>query len=159
MIKAIMAVDEEFGIGKDGTLPWPANKEDLKYFKNKTSGHIVVMGSKTWSDPCFPGPLPNRENYVITSKTSGFDGAILLGSNYKQELINIAKNTNKIVWIIGGPSIVENCWDIIEEVYLTRIEGNHNCDTFLDFPKDKFVLEIYEKDSNKNIYEMYRSKG
>jgi dihydrofolate reductase len=162
MIKAIMAVDEDWGIGKDGTLPWPANKEDLKQFKDKTTNHVVIMGSNTWNDPCFPAPLKNRANIVVTSNPDKYlnEGAYAAITNdLKQSIIDIADNLSdssaKDVWIIGGKKLIEACWDIIDEFHLTRIKGSWDCDTFLDFPADDFTL-IQGDVTENNEYYIYR---
>jgi dihydrofolate reductase len=64
MISAIVAVDQNWGIGYKGEL-LEHLPPDLKYFKELTTGHVVVMGRKTW-DSLPKKPLPNRINYVIT---------------------------------------------------------------------------------------------
>ena len=66
-MKAIFAVDANFGIGKNGTLPWPKNKDDFAWFREHTLGKTIVMGRRTWDDPAFPKPLPKRTNVVVTS--------------------------------------------------------------------------------------------
>ena len=76
MIRAILACDEDWGIGKAGTLPWPHNPADLKWFKETTSGGVVAMGKATW-DSLPNKPLPNRNNIVITSSS---DDYIVIGS-------------------------------------------------------------------------------
>jgi dihydrofolate reductase len=159
MIKAIMAVDSKMGIGKNGTLPWPANKEDLRHFKNQTDGHIVVMGSNTWKDPCFPAPLKNRENYVITSKPDDFDSVEVLGSNFKDKLIELDRNSDKDVWIIGGSTIITQCSELIEEFQLTVIPGDFNCDVFLNFPFGHYDITLsWIGEESKNEYFVYRRK-
>ena len=157
MIKAIMAVDEDWGIGKDGTLPWPANKEDLLQFKNKTTGHVVIMGSNTWDDPCFPAPLKNRTNIVVTSKPDKY----LQGGAYATisgdpipSILEYAKCSQDI-WIIGGKRLIEACWHIIDEFHLTKVKGSYNCDVFLDFPADDFSL-IQGDVTDTNEYYIYR---
>ena len=65
MIKAILACDEDWGIGKDGDMPWPHNPADLKWFKENTTGGVVVMGKSTWDGLPFK-PLPKRENIIVT---------------------------------------------------------------------------------------------
>ena len=70
MIKAIMAVDDEGGVSKNGSMPWPKNLNDLKWFKNHTLNNIVVMGRVTWIDPFMPSPLDSRINVLITNKKS-----------------------------------------------------------------------------------------
>lgn len=161
MIKAILAVDESGGIGKNGTLPWPANKEDLLQFKNKTTGHAVIMGSHTWDDPCFPAPLKNRINVVVTSNPSKFMdmNVFTISGNLKERITEISNNImdthGKDVWIIGGKNLIEQCWDIIDEFHLTVIKGNYNCDTFLNFPVDDFSV-IQCDITETNEYYIYR---
>ena len=159
MIKAIMAVDQMWGVGKNGTLPWPANKEDLLQFKNKTTGHIVVMGSNTWFDPCFPAPLKNRVNVVATSDSSRFQDGSTLTTNTPLETIKDLSERlpEKDIWIIGGPNLLNQCWDLIEEVHLTIVKGHYECDKFIDLNilEDKFTL-IQGDVTNDNCYYIYR---
>jgi len=160
MIKAIMAFDSKHGVGRNGTLPWPANKEDLKQFKEKTIGSTVIMGSNTWNDPCFPAPLKHRENIVISSKEKSFyPGADIIMQNINLEFIKWLDTTiTNNIWIIGGPSIIKQCEDIIEEFHITEIPGDFDCDTFLDFDFDKYT-QIDKSIEKQNIYYIYRKKG
>ena len=73
MIRAILACDQDWGIGKDGDLPWPHNPDDLKWFKEQTTGSVVAMGKRTW-DSLPTKPLPNRNNVVVTSSEGDKDG-------------------------------------------------------------------------------------
>ena len=66
MIRAILACDENWGIGKSGALPWPHNPADLKWFKASTLNHTIVMGKATW-DSLPVKPLSNRVNVVVSS--------------------------------------------------------------------------------------------
>ena len=67
LVNFIVAVDNKFGIGKDGSIPWFI-REELKYFKNLTNENIVIMGSKTFfSIPVKFRPLKNRLNLVLTN--------------------------------------------------------------------------------------------
>lgn len=75
MIKAILACDNKGGVSKKGTLPWPNNSTDLKWFKANTAGHTVIMGSTTWQDPHMPRPLPKRINILATSRSDEYPGA------------------------------------------------------------------------------------
>ena len=59
MIKAIMAVDDKGGVSKNGSMPWPKNTADLKWFKNHTINNVVIMGKLTWIDPFMLTPLKN----------------------------------------------------------------------------------------------------
>lgn len=162
MIKAIMAADEDWGIGKNGTLPWPKNKEDLLHFKNKTIGHVVVMGSGTWNDPAFPKPLPGRSNVIITRSpglTQGgvslFAGASLFISGDILETIqDIDKSIEQDVWIIGGASIFGQCLPIIEEFHVTRIKGTYECDVLFKVPD--WYKVVSHQDGSENSYFVYR---
>jgi len=163
MIKAIMAIDCMGGVGKSGTLPWPANKEDLRHFKNQTDGHIVVMGSKTWDDPCFPAPLKNRKNVVVTSKPLSYypDADDCIGGDYAPLVQRLDENDERDVWIIGGPTIIKECSHLIQELQLTVIDGDYDCDTFLDFPFEEFEQTLGWKSTTgetNNEYRVYRRK-
>ena len=141
MIKAILACDQDWGIGKDGDLPWPHNTEDLKWFKESTIGGVVVMGKSTWNS--LPRkPLPNRKNIIITSseQDKDQDGCQFIKFNIaKKELVNMSKSRD--VWIIGGAKLVKGLLDIIDEFHLSRIQGSYNCDTFLS---KSLIIQKYE---------------
>jgi dihydrofolate reductase len=156
MIKAIFATDEENGIGKNGTLPWEKNSDDLKRFREKTLNNIVVMGSKTWDDPFFPGPLKDRNNFVITRSSRSFDGAEVIRENVKDIILLLNSHTDKDVWIIGGAKIIELCFDIIDEFHVTKIKGNYNCDVKININYSK--LKLIEIKENVNTYSIYRKK-
>jgi len=66
VIRAILACDEEWGIGRDNDLPWPHMQRDLAWFKQCTSNSTVAMGRKTW-DSLPRKPLPNRKNIVVSN--------------------------------------------------------------------------------------------
>ena len=141
MIKAILACDQDWGIGKDGDLPWPHNTEDLKWFKASTIGGVVVMGKSTWNS--LPRkPLPNRKNIIITSSEQDKeqDGCQFIKFNIaKKELVNMSKSQD--VWIIGGAKLVKGLLDIIDEFHLSRIQGSYDCDTFLP---NSLIIQKYE---------------
>ena len=140
MIKAILACDEEWGIGKRGDLPWPHNPADLKWFKDNTVNGIVVMGKSTW-DSLPRKPLPKRKNIVVTR--TKLDSAIndyefIDFSNIKFKLLNM--NSSQNIWVIGGAKLIEGLFGIIDEFHLSRIKGIYNCDTFLP---GKLIKEQY----------------
>ena len=78
-MELIVAVYEDWGIGKDGTQPI-ALKADRKFFRQTTKGAMVIAGRRTVED--FPGqqPLPGRENVLLTRKGTGYPGFALCGS-------------------------------------------------------------------------------
>ena len=135
MIKAIMAVDDEGGVSKNGSMPWPKNTNDLKWFKKNTLNQVVVMGKLTWIDPLMPTPLKERTNVLITSKNQNeFPGADeYISDNLIENFKKISLKYNDLdKYIIGGPNILNQLFNLVEEFYLTRIYGNFNCDKKID---------------------------
>jgi len=140
MIRAILACDENGGVSKGGTLPWPKNTKDLAWFKKNTNNNTVVMGSKTWKDPLMPWPLPNRKNVLATSQKESFPGAdVYIQGDLCSEIKKLSKKDK--VWIIGGINILEQTLEIVEELYLSRIKGKYDCDGFLPLEKIKKMFE------------------
>jgi dihydrofolate reductase len=144
LIKAILACDDTGGVSKNGTLPWPHNSTDLKWFKENTAGHVVVMGSTTWEDPHMPRPLPKRVNVLCTTRKEKYPGAdAYLEGDLKHEISRYAdENPGLITWIIGGPNIIEQTLGIIDEFYLSRIPGDYDCDTHLPMRKIESLFKV-----------------
>ena len=130
MISAIVAVDENFGIGFNGDL-LEHIPEDLKHFKELTSGHNVVMGRKTW-DSLPKKPLPNRRNLVITKDPSIYELTNEVWFyTLRQIEVLMLKNKNVNYFVIGGGQIYEKLLPICDKVYLTKIMVSHeNVDTY-----------------------------
>lgn len=138
MIAAIVAIDNNWGIGYDGEL-LERIPEDMKYFKELTENNIVIMGRKTW-DSLPNGALPNRTNVVISSKYynwtifSGKGKPPLVCSDMEYVKEYLPKTYEKDIFIIGGGSIYEQLLPYCDTVYLTHIGKDHkNVDTY--FPR------------------------
>jgi dihydrofolate reductase len=162
MIKAILACDDYGGVSKNGTLPWPNNSTDLQWFKNNTAGHVVVMGSTTWDDPHMPRPLPKRTNVLVTSREADYPGANhYINGDLTTQLKELeARVPGIIVWVIGGPNIIEQSLGVIEEFYISRIPGAYACDTFLPLRKIESLFERrYVDDTNKDVtFEIWKKR-
>ena len=139
-----MACDNGGGVSKDGTIPWPKNTKDLSWFKKNTTNNVVVMGSKTWTDPLMPWPLPNRINVLATTKEQEHPGADkYVCGDLGIELKKLKEeHPNKTIWVIGGPNVIEQTIDSIEEFYLSRIPGEYSCDGFLSL---SLIESLFEK--------------
>jgi dihydrofolate reductase len=149
MIKAIFAVDYWGGMGLNGSLPWPHNREDLQYFKEQTEGHIVVMGRNTWDDPKMPKPLPNRSTFVVTNRPLGIKNynVSCISGNIPEQVRKIQEiNPNKNVWVIGGPEILMSCRSLFEEVHITHFKAQYRTDVQIDLKK---FLQFYRITSAK----------
>ncbi len=111
-IIGIVAIAQNYAIGKDGKLPWHYSA-DLKFFKQTTLGHAVVMGFHTWAS--IGKPLPKRLN-VVLSKSSNIENqpnVLLLRS--KEEVLNLSKYLNCDLFVIGGAKTYENFADAIDK--------------------------------------------
>ncbi|MBC7416905.1 MAG: dihydrofolate reductase [Pedobacter sp.] len=128
-INIAVAVSENYAIGKNNQLLWhmPA---DLKFFKQTTTGHTVVMGRKTFDS--VGKPLPNRQNIVLTRKTGlEIPGALVVNS--LEEAFNSVEQNDAEIFIVGGAEIYKQALPKVQRIYLTTIHHTFNADTF--FPK------------------------
>lgn len=139
MIRAIFACDSTGGIGKNGTIPWPKNREDLKWFKETTTGEIVMMGRKTWDDPMMPKPLPNRYNIVVSDREVIHGPNMIVKRVDVEKYLNMFRDINKDVWIIGGGLLLSATVSMCDEIWISRISGDYDCDTRITIP-DSFTL-------------------
>lgn len=132
MLSIIVAIDENYGIGRKGDLLCHL-PNDLKHFKEITSGHPVIMGRKTYMS--LPRrPLPNRRNIVISQHANyAYEGAEMVNSiDEALQLVDPKEET----FIIGGGSIYEQLMENADKLYITRIHHSwDDADTF--FPKIK----------------------
>lgn len=143
MITGIIAVAQNFAIGKDGKLPWhyPA---DLKFFKETTVGNAVVMGFHTWES--IGKPLPKRLNIVLSRSANLENRADVLLLRSKAEVLALTQYLKGDLFIIGGARTYQEFSDVIEKWLVTEIPVRvEDADTFM--PKD-FLDGFAEK---KNI--------
>ena len=131
-VNAILAHDDNYGIGKNGTMPWPHNDADMKWFRDCTLNHVVIMGRKTW-ESIGSKKLPGRTNIVVTrSELIGTPDSIYFGEISK--LINMLKREypDLKIWIIGGGDIYKQALTHCDNIYVTKFGGDYECDTFVD---------------------------
>ncbi|MBI5010669.1 MAG: dihydrofolate reductase [Bacteroidia bacterium] len=141
MISIIVAVSDDWGIGKENELLWHIS-EDLKRFKRLTSGKTVIMGKKTWYS--LPRrPLPGRRNIVLTD----IKGEIVEGSEtiYSIEEALTLCSQNEEAFIIGGGSIYRQFMPFADRLYITHVHMNAPADVY--FPEiDMKIWKIKEKE-------------
>jgi dihydrofolate reductase len=161
MISIIVAVSEDWGIGKDNDLLWHI-PEDLKRFKRLTSGNTVIMGKRTWES--LPRrPLPGRKNIVLTDdRTETIENAVTAYS-IEDSLSKCEKNEE--IFIIGGGSIYRQFMPVANRLYITHVHKKAPADIY--FPEiDLRIWEITEKqafvtgdeDSITYTYTIYERK-
>lgn len=150
MISMIAAIaSENRALGKDNELIYKI-PEDLKRFKKITSGHIVIIGRKTFES--IGKALPNRINIVITSNPN-FSAENVVVAHSLEEALRLAElKEEKEIFIIGGGLIYKEAIKKVDRLYLTIVEGNPDADTYFpdysDFKKIVFE-ESHESDGLK----------
>ena len=147
MIISIVNVDKNLGIGKDNYLLFHL-PTDMKFFKEVTQGHVVAMGKNTLKSLPKGEPLKNRVNIVLSHEPS--EGVINASS--LEEFISMIKEYSKkdIVFIIGGASIYKATLDIVDEVYMTKVDEDGKADVFFPNIEDKFVCYEQSEPINEN---------
>lgn len=151
MISCIVAVEKNQGIGFNGQMPWPRLAGDMRWFKEKTTNQIVIMGRKTW-ESIGSKSLPNRINIVISKdKING----CTTSTNKPEWLVEYCKKMypSKEIFIIGGSAIYQHFMKDITRFYVTEIDYNYQCDTFfnLDYVRNNFTNVIEHATFNDPI--------
>lgn len=139
----ITAMSQNHVIGVHNGLPWNI-PEDMKFFRTKTKGHIMIMGRKTF-DSLGGTPLPQRLHIVITRQDLHSDNPLVVYVKTLQEALTAAKeNTAKWgdeVFIAGGGEIYAQSMDLVDVIYLTVIHRDFSGDTtYPAVPASKFEL-------------------
>lgn len=151
MFKCIVAYDEKRGLGFNNHLPWNI-PEDLKLFKNITINHSVLMGRKTFES--IGKPLNHRVNYVLSSSKHEQDGVIMVRN--LASFIELNKDTDEVIFVIGGASIYTQMIPYCQELYLSEIKGSYEVDTYLtqiDLSQFKLISVTEYHDFTHKVYE------
>ncbi len=148
-ISVIVAITRNNAIGKNGDLLYHIS-DDLKQFKKITMGHPIIMGRKTFES--FPnGPLPGRENIVITRQSDYDVEGITLASSLQQACEKVGEQE---VMVIGGGEIYRQALPMALKLYLTIIDVERaDADTFfpeINFAEWKVVDESEIKTDERN---------
>lgn len=157
-ITGIVAVTNNFAIGKNGKLPWHYGA-DLKFFKETTSGNCVVMGFNTWKS--IGKPLPKRLNIVLSRSANIENQPDVLLMRSRRQVLGLAKYLNCDLFIIGGAETYKNFTDVIEKWIVTEIPVTiENADAFLpkDFLEGFKAAEIKELEDNLRV-KIYRKQS
>lgn len=155
ILSQIVAVAANNVIGKNNTLPWHL-PEDLKFFRNKTKGKVMIMGRKTFDS--LPHPLKGRYHLVISrQELSGsqisteetpveFVKSLELGLEKAKFLTaNFPEKWPEETFIVGGSEIFKNSFPLCDRIYLTRIYHDVEGDVFypdLDFSRFQITEQV-----------------
>ncbi|GAB1462123.1 dihydrofolate reductase [Pedobacter sp.] len=137
----VVAISANNAIGKNNELLWHM-PNDLKHFKNITSGGTVVMGRKTFDS--VGRPLPNRRNIVITrQKDLQIDGVEVVNS--LNSALELTSNEEKI-FILGGAEIYKEALPLTHKIELTRVHQEFDADAFFPELDNETWKEVWKED-------------
>ncbi|MEI6407759.1 MAG: dihydrofolate reductase [Bacteroidota bacterium] len=152
IISIVVATGKNGEIGKDNRLLWhlPA---DLKYFKNLTTGHPIIMGRHTFES--IGKALPNRRNIIITRQNdyqaNGVDVVHSL-----EDAINLVKDQPEIM-VIGGADVYNQALPIANRIYITRVDIEPEADRYfpeLDPDDWNIHVDIAYPADDLNVYSL-----
>ena len=157
-MKIILAVDKNWGIGKDNGMLFHL-KKDLSHFKEETMNSTVIMGRNTYES--IGHALSDRENIVLTRNSYyKLDDAKVF--NNPEDILSYIRDSKKDIFVIGGAQIVNIFLPYCDEAIITKIYASQKADTYLhNFDEDNnFEIinksSLYEEDGLKFRYITYR---
>lgn len=159
-ISMIAAIGKNNELGKDNNLIWYL-PEDLKFFKETTTGHTIVMGMNTLNS--LPRKLKNRRYIVITTKNIELDPDIKVVHSI-DELLEYINTLDEETFIIGGASIYNQMIDYSDKMYLTEVDVTcEDADVYYpEFNKDEWEEELLSEhvteDNIKYSHKIYKRK-
>jgi len=122
-ISMIVAKASDNAIGKDNDMIWHL-PDDLKYFKDKTRNHHILMGRKNFDSLGEKyQPLPKRTNIVITRNTDWQHEGVKVFHNIENGIAFAKENNEEELFIIGGGQIYEACLPLADCLYITEVEA------------------------------------
>ncbi len=141
----IAAVGKNRELGKDNQLIWHF-PQDLKFFKEQTKGHTIVMGRKTFES--LPGMLPKRHHIVISKSGAKFPEEVEVFSSI-DAFVDAYQTKEEEIFVIGGATIYKQMLNLCHRLILTEINQSYDADVF--FPE--FDKTLYHKQILNDIME------
>jgi len=127
-MKAIVVVDRNWGIGCEGKLLVHL-PEDLKFFKEKTLGKVIVMGRETLETLPGKKPLPGRTNIILTSNDE-YEVECLVCNSIDHAMETLDAYPEDDIFIVGGSRVYNQFLPFCSEVYVTKIDGEYSADRY-----------------------------
>lgn len=163
-MKAIVAVDENWGIGKENGL-LAHLPGDLKFFKEKTLGQTIFMGRNTLES--LPGgkPLPDRTTIVLSSDKSYTRDDCIVIRSLGDMFVALEYDTNEELFCCGGAFVYHQCLQYFDTVYVTKMHQRFEADAFfpdLDANDDFEIVsesDVQEENGIRYTWVEYRRKG
>jgi dihydrofolate reductase len=153
VLKILVAFDENRVIGKNNTLIWhlPA---DLKRFKALTTGHVIIMGRKTFES--IGKPLPNRTTIVISRQADLQIEGVIIAHSVEEAILKAKSITREDIFIVGGAEIYALSLALADQILVTQLHDIFEGDAYFpEIPTETF--EVTEKErgitDEKNAYQ------
>ncbi len=160
----IVAVSKEFAIGKDNDLLFNL-PSDLKYFKEKTTGKVVVMGERTYHSLPFR-PLKNRTNIVLSSDPNFMDEGVIIARSLDDLLDKLKKYNTDDIFVIGGGSVYNLLMPYCKYAYITEVDASvADADTYINNIKTmpNWTLKTLGEKAHENglgyRFNVYENRG
>jgi len=135
--KAIAAMSLNRVIGASNKIPWHL-PEDFKWFKKMTTGHVIVMGRKTYES--IGKPLPNRTTIVLSRSHMKINGVRVIVD--LKELNSLEPElAGREIFVCGGAQVYQHALPMCSDLYLTLVKRNVEGDTYFPAFEDRFTLE------------------
>lgn len=149
----IVAVDKNWAIGKDNKL-LVSIPDDMKFFRETTSGHVVVMGRKTLES--FPGgkPLKNRTNIVITRDKNYQAGDAIVVHSEEELKSELNKYNSDDIYVIGGESIYRMLLDDCDVAHVTYVDYAYDADTYFPNLDENPDWQLAEESEEQTYYDL-----
>lgn len=141
----IAAIGKNRELGKDNQLIWHF-PQDLKFFKEQTKGHTIVMGRKTFES--LPSMLPKRHHIVISKSGAKFPEEVEVFSSI-DAFVDAYQTKQEEIFVIGGATIYKQMLSLCHRLILTEINQSYDADVF--FPE--FDKKLYHKKILNDIME------
>jgi len=148
-------MDRNRVIGKDNDLPWHL-PNDLKFFKEKTTGNTIIMGRKTFDS--IGRVLPNRKHIVLTKQNLDLPEEVSVIHNIAKIKEWNEQHPEEELFVIGGSAIFEQILPIADRMYITFIDESFEGDTFFpEFNEADWELtsKVKGEMNEKNQYHYY----
>ena len=164
MISIVVAMGQNREIGKDNKLLWSL-PNDMKHFKELTTGETVLMGRNTYDS--IGKPLPNRRNFVVTSKElstdfNSYGDIVKIPTDHVGNIIRMWRNNlphHIELFVIGGASIYKQFLPYATRMYVTLVDGEFEADTFFpSFDMEEWNVSSYRighRDENHKYRQVY----
>ena len=127
IISIIAAVAENNAIGKNNKLLWHI-PDDLRHFKEITSGHPVIMGQRTYES--LGKSLPGRLNIVLSTDSNFHPAGVVISHSIDDAIALASEKDDKEIFFIGGGQVYKQAIKLADKLYLTIVEGKYDADTF-----------------------------